>query len=79
MSGQSDVEKILLHYKYALQAAMESHLEGSGEIFERKQTEIGLYLQSVVTALSEMEEKEFSKELEFFSKRPTSKIQGLIL
>ena len=79
MSNTKDVEKILLHYKFAIQAAMESFLEGSDRDLEKKQTEVGLYLQSVVTELSEMEEKEFRKEIEFFTSRPVHKIQGLIL
>ena len=79
MSNTKDVEKILSHYKFAIQAAMESFLEGSDRDLEKKQTEVGLYLHSVVTALSEMEEKEFRKEIEFFTNRPVHKIQGLIL
>lgn len=73
------VEAVIGHYKYAVQAAMETEM---GEYFEEGedwQTLFGLHLQSILTEFQDMDESEVKKELEFFLSRPTNKIQGLIL
>ena len=73
------VEAVIVHYKYAVQAAMETEMGESLNSDEDWQTLFGLHLQSILTEFQGMDESEVKKELEFFLSRPTAKIQGLIL
>lgn len=73
------VEEVIRHYKYAVQAAMETEMGEVDGCDKDWQTLFGLHLQSILTEFQGMDESEVQKELEFFLNRPTSKIQGLIL
>ena len=75
----SRIKHVLSHYKYAIQAAMETDMGEVSEGSEDWQTLFGLHLQSILTEFQGMDESEVKKELEFFLSRPTNKIQGLIL
>ena len=79
MSEHERIEEVVQHYKYAIQAAMETKMGTVDSVVDDWQTLFGLYLQSKLTSFSEMDEKEIREEFRFFFSRPTAKIQGLIL
>lgn len=79
MSQNERIQEVVQHYKYAIQAAVETDMGGVEQGAEDWQTLFGLYLQSQLTALSEMDEEKIREEFNFFFSRPTNKIQGLIL
>ena len=73
------IEHVIAHYKFTVQSGIETDMGKVEEGCEDWQTLVGLYLQSQLTALGELEEEEIRRELNFFLERPTSKMQGLIL
>ena len=79
MSENERIHEVVQHYKYAIQAAMETDMGGVESGIDDWQTLFGLYLQSQLTTLSEMDEEKIRQEFRFFFSRPTNKIQGLIL
>ena len=79
MSSDGKLQEVIQHFKFAIQATMETDMGGVDPNCEDWQTLLGLYLQSQLTALSEMDEEKVREEFNFFLSRPTSKIQGLIL
>ena len=79
MPSDKRFHEVISHFKFTVQSGIETDM---GEVQEGAtdwQKMVGLYLQSQLTALGELEEEEVRKELNFFFQRPTSKIQGLIL
>ena len=73
------IKDVISHFKFTIQAGLETDMGEIGESNEDWQTLVGLYLQSQLSILDEMEEAELRRELRFFLERPTGKIQGLIL
>jgi len=74
-----EAQSVLSHYHYAIQAALETEIQGLEKENEDLQTLVGLYLQDALRELSAMEDKELQQELSFYSVRPVHKVQGLLL
>ena len=77
--SDTGIKRVISHFKYTLQAGIETDMGGFDKSGEDWQTLVGLYLQSQLTELEEMDEETLRRELHFFLSRPTAKIQGLIL
>ena len=73
------IKDVISHFKYAIQAGIETDMGSPDKSDEDWQTLVGLYLQSQLTELEQMDEEEIRREFHFFLSRPTAKIQGLIL